>query len=148
MRIRAGWGYLTRHPALGWDYGPWQKIWRLAGADHLHVNGLRNKFSESDESVIDAARAVQSPAMPTAAMTAVPVFSSGQTGLEAHDTYAALGNADLIQTAGGGIFGHPDRVRAGVTAMRESWVAAMAGVSLAEHAHRHPELQRALEFWR
>ncbi|MDH5540173.1 MAG: RuBisCO large subunit C-terminal-like domain-containing protein, partial [Rhizobacter sp.] len=37
---RNGWGYLSRSPALGWDYAPWQQIWRLAGADHLHVNGL------------------------------------------------------------------------------------------------------------
>jgi ribulose-bisphosphate carboxylase large chain len=55
---RNGWGYLNRCPALGWDYAPWQAMWRLAGADHLHVNGLANKFSESDDSVIAAARAV------------------------------------------------------------------------------------------
>ena len=48
---RAGWGYLSRSPQLGFDYAPWQKLWRLAGADHLHVNGLRNKFSEADDSV-------------------------------------------------------------------------------------------------
>ena len=43
---RNGWGYLTRCPALGWSYVAWQKMWRLAGADHMHVNGLANKFSE------------------------------------------------------------------------------------------------------
>ena len=145
---RAGWGYLTRSPALGWDYAPWQKIWRLAGADHLHVNGLRNKFSEGDESVIAAARSVLAPVMPGAPMTAMPVFSSGQTGLQAHDTYTALGSADLIHTAGGGIFGHPDGVAAGVEALRESWAAAMAGVPLAEHARRSAPLRGALEFWR
>jgi ribulose-bisphosphate carboxylase large chain len=145
---RAGWGYLTREPALGWDYAPWQKIFRLAGADHMHVNGLRNKFSEADDSVIAAARAVLAPVMASAPMTAMPVFSSGQTGLQAHDTYAALGCADLIHTAGGGIFGHPQGVRAGVEALRESWVAAMQGVPLARHAARVPALASALEFWR
>ena len=45
---RNGWGYLSRCPALGWDYAPWQALWRMAGADHLHVNGLANKFSEPD----------------------------------------------------------------------------------------------------
>ncbi|KMO26589.1 ribulose 1,5-bisphosphate carboxylase, partial [Methylobacterium variabile] len=30
---RAGWGALTRCPALGFDYAPWQMLWRLAGAD-------------------------------------------------------------------------------------------------------------------
>jgi ribulose-bisphosphate carboxylase large chain len=145
---RAGWGYLTRAEALGWDYAPWQMLWRLAGADHLHVNGLRNKFSESDESVIAAARAVLSPVMDEAPLTAMPVFSSGQTGLQAADTYAAIGCADLIHTAGGGIFGHPGGVAAGVGALREAWVAAMEGVPLARHAERNPALKRALEFWK
>jgi ribulose-bisphosphate carboxylase large chain len=145
---RAGWGYLNRCPQLGWDYAPWQKIWRLAGADHLHVNGLRNKFSESDDSVIAAARSVLTPVMPQAPLPAMPVFSSGQTGLQAADTYAALGCTDLIHTAGGGIFGHPDGVAAGVAALRESWVAAVAGVPLVEQARRSPALRGALEFWR
>ena len=144
---RAGWGYLSRSPQLGWDFAPWQMLWRLAGADHLHVNGLRNKFSESDESVIAAARSVLAPVMASAPMTAMPVFSSGQTGLQAADTYAALGCADLIHTAGGGIFGHPGGVSAGVTALREAWVAAIEGVPLAQQAERSPALREALGFW-
>ena len=145
---RAGWGYLNRSPALGFDFAPLQKIWRLAGADHLHVNGLRNKFSESDASVIAAARSVLAPVMAGAALPAMPVFSSGQTGLQAHDTYAALGCADLIHTAGGGIFGHPNGVPAGVEALRASWHAAIAGIPLAQHAERVPALAQALAFWR
>ena len=145
---RAGWGYLSRSPALGFDFAPLQKIWRLAGADHLHVNGLRNKFSESDESVIAAARSVLAPVMPSAALPAMPVFSSGQTGLQAHDTYAALGSADLIHTAGGGIFGHPNGVPAGVEALRASWHAAVEGIPLVKHAERVPALAQALGFWR
>ncbi|MEY2875018.1 MAG: hypothetical protein RLZZ373_2389, partial [Pseudomonadota bacterium] len=113
---RNGWGYLSRHPALGWDYAPWQQLWRLAGADHLHVNGLGNKFSESDDSVIASARAVLAPLWDAAPMVAMPVFSSGQTGLVAAATHAALGSTDLIFAAGGGIFGHPGGVAAGVTA--------------------------------
>ena len=144
---RAGWGYLTRSPALGWEFAAWQKMWRLAGADHLHVNGLRNKFSDPDEVVVAAARSVIQPLYPDAAMQAVPVFSSAQTGLQAHDTYAALGNADLICTAGGGIFGHPNGVAAGVTALREAWEAAMQGVSLADYAQTRPALKSALTFW-
>jgi ribulose-bisphosphate carboxylase large chain len=145
---RAGWGYLNRSPVLGFDFAPLQKIWRLAGADHLHVNGLRNKFSEPDASVIAAARAVLAPVMPGATLPAMPVFSSGQTGLQAHDTWAALGTADLIHTAGGGIFGHPNGVPAGVEALRASWNAAIEGVPLVEHAKRVPALAQALGFWR
>ena len=145
---RAGWGYLSRCAELGWDYAPWQMIWRLAGADHLHVNGLRNKFSEPDDSVIAAARAVLAPVMTQAPMRAMPVFSSGQTGLQAADTYQALGCADLIHTAGGGIFGHPGGVAAGVEALREAWVGAIDGVPLAQHAKGNAALGAALEFWK
>ena len=144
---RAGWGTLSRCPALGWDYAPWQLLWRLAGADHLHVNGLANKFSEPDASVIAAARAVLTPAFDDAPMAAMPVFSSGQTGLQAAPTYAALGCSDLIHAAGGGILGHPGGIRAGVAAMRQAWDAALAGVPLATHAAQHPELQAALGTW-
>jgi ribulose-bisphosphate carboxylase large chain len=144
---RAGWGYLSRSPYVGWDFAAWQQIWRLAGVDHLHVNGLRNKFSEPDEVVIAAARSVIAPLFEHAPMQAVPVFSSAQTGLQAHDTYAALGNADLICTAGGGIFGHPDGVACGVTALRQAWEAAEAGVDLTSYAKDRPALQRALTFW-
>ncbi len=144
---RAGWGYLSRSPYVGWDFAAWQQIWRLAGVDHLHVNGLRNKFSEPDEMVIAAARSVIKPMFDEAPMCAVPVFSSAQTGLQAHDTYAALGNADLICTAGGGIFGHPDGVADGVTALRQAWEAAEAGIDLASYAKDRPALKRALTFW-
>jgi ribulose-bisphosphate carboxylase large chain len=145
---RAGWGYLNRSPFLGWDYAPWQKIWRLAGADHLHVNGLSNKFSEPDDSVIAAARAVLAPVMASAPMPAMPVFSSGQTGLQAAGTHAAIGCTDLIHTVGGGIFGHPQGVAAGVQALRESWIAAVEGTPLAVRAQGSEALRGALEFWR
>ena len=144
---RAGWGYLARSPALGWDFAAWQPFWRLAGADHLHVNGLRNKFSDPDETVIAAARSVIAPLFKDKPMKAVPVFSSAQTGLQAQDTFNALGNADLIVTAGGGIFGHPQGVSAGVAALREAWDAAQAGVDLQTYAATRPALKAALNFW-
>jgi ribulose-bisphosphate carboxylase large chain len=144
---RNGWGYLSRHPALGWDYAPWQQLWRLAGADHLHVNGLGNKFSESDAEVAAAAQAVLRPIWADAPMAAMPVFSSGQTGLVAAATHAVAGGTDLIFAAGGGIFGHPGGVAQGVAALRQAWDAAVAGVDLHTHAVHHPELKAALGFW-
>jgi ribulose-bisphosphate carboxylase large chain len=144
---RNGWGYLTRCPALGWDFAPWQQIQRLVGADHLHVNGINNKFSESDASVLASARAVLAPLWADASMHAMPVFSSGQTGLQARPTFDALGTADLIFAAGGGIFGHPDGVSAGVTALREAWQAAMAGLDIEDAARTSPALRSALGFW-
>ncbi len=122
---RNGWGALSRHPLLGWSYVAWQKIWRLAGADHMHVNGLANKFCESDESVIESARACLTPMFADKPCTVMPVFSSGQSAKQVPATYAALGSTDLIYAAGGGILAHPEGPAAGVASLREAWAAAL-----------------------
>jgi len=142
---RNGWGALSRHPLLGWSYVAWQKIWRLAGADHMHVNGLANKFAEPDESVIASAQTCLTPLFPDKPCLAMPVFSSGQTAKQAPGTYAALRSTDLIVTAGGGIMAHPNGPAAGVAAMRHAWDAAVAGIPLADYARKHTELERALD---
>jgi ribulose-bisphosphate carboxylase large chain len=141
---RNGWGALSRHPLLGFDYIAWSKLWRLAGADHMHVNGLRNKFCEPDASVVASARSCLAPMFASKPCTVMPVFSSGQSVAQVHDTHAALGSNDLIFAAGGGIMAHPGGPGAGVTALREAFAAAMAGVPAAEHARDHPALAAAL----
>ena len=141
---RNGWGYLSRHPLLGWSYVAWQKIWRLAGVDHLHVNGLRSKFSEDDDSVIASARACLTPMFADKPCVVMPVFSSGQTALQAPDTFRALGSTDLIYAAGGGIMAHRDGPAAGVRSLREAWGAATQGIALSEYARTHPALATAL----
>jgi ribulose-bisphosphate carboxylase large chain len=144
---RAGWGLYSRSPDIGMSYIAYQKFWRLAGVDHLHVNGLRNKFCEADDSVIASARACLTPMMdpPGRSDIVLPVFSSGQTAGQAADTYAALGSSDLIYCCGGGIMAHPDGVEAGVQSLREAWEAAMAGVPARDYAKTHPALAVALE---
>jgi len=142
---RCGWGALTRAPMLGWDYPAWSKLWRLAGADHMHVNGLENKFTESDASVVASAKSVAEPLFESAPMCAVPVFSSGQTVHQAAGTLAATGSPDLIVTAGGGVVAHPDGVAAGVTALREAYDAAAQGIAPEVYAMEHPALAAALK---
>lgn len=123
---RNGWGALSRHPALGWSYIAWAKLWRLAGADHMHVNGLSNKFCEPDESVLASARSCLAPMIDGFPCIAMPVFSSGQTPEQAAPTWRGLGSPDLIHAAGGGILGHPGGLREGVAAIRAAWDEAMA----------------------
>ena len=141
---RNGWGYLSRHPMLGWSYVAWQKLWRLAGADHMHVNGLQSKFFEADESVITSARACLTPMFAARPCLAMPVFSSGQSARQAPGTYAGLNSADLIVTAGGGIMAHPDGPGAGVSSLRQAWEATMTGVALDDYAKERPALAKAL----
>jgi len=147
---RNGWGLFSRSPHVGMSYRAYQKFWRLAGADHMHVNGLRNKFSETDAAVIESARECLKPmfALPGKGCEVLPVFSSGQTAAQVSDTYAALGGADLLYTCGGGIAGHPQGVGGGVRSIREAWEAAQRGVALAEYAREHEALRLALQQFR
>lgn len=141
---RNGWGLFSRAPMLGIDYRVYQKLFRLAGVDHLHVNGLRNKFSEPDASVIASARACLTP-MKADDPLVMPVFSSSQTVLQAHDTYAAIKTTDLIYACGGGIVGHPDGIAEGCRALRSAWEAAAAGVPLMDAAREDRALRKAIE---
>ncbi|MDG0812895.1 ribulose-bisphosphate carboxylase large subunit family protein [Cohnella rhizosphaerae] len=140
---RNGWGMLTRHPMLGMSFAAYQKLARLAGADHLHVNALDSKFYESNESVIASVQALRTPLSGTE--SCMPVLSSGQSAATAGTTYRELGTVDLMNIAGGGILAHPDGAAAGVASMHQAWEAALAGMPAERYAETRPELRRALD---
>lgn len=144
---RNGWGMLGRSHAIGMSFIAFQKFWRLAGIDHIHVNGLRNKFCEDDASVVASARECLTPMFPAPhkGCEIMPVFSSGQSASQVPDTYQALGSMDLIYACGGGILAHPAGPSPGVRSLHQAWEAAAAGVTLAEYAEHHSELRAALE---
>ncbi len=142
---RNGWGALTRCDILGMEYQPYQVIWRLAGVDHLHVNGLRNKFCESDASVIASIKALRTPMF--GGYYAMPVISSGQWAGQAVDTYREIKTTDVMYLCGGGIVGHPAGIEAGVKSVIQAWQAALQGKSLEEMAIDHKELKQAFEFY-
>jgi ribulose-bisphosphate carboxylase large chain len=140
---RAMTGMFTRAPQLGIDFIAWSKLARLAGADHLHTNGLSNKFYETDEEVLRSIAAVQPPLL--GGYQTLPVLSSGQWAGLAPETHRRTGTTDLLVLAGGGIHGHPDGPGAGVTAMRAAWECAVRGGDLQAAARAEPALQRAIE---
>jgi len=144
---RNGWGMFSRSHAIGMSFIAFQKFWRLAGIDHIHVNGLGNKFCEDDASVIASARACLAPMFPAPhrGCEIMPVFSSGQSARQAPDTHNALGSMDLIYACGGGILAHPGGAAAGVRSLRQAWEAAASGIPLADYAKSHSELRAALE---
>jgi ribulose-bisphosphate carboxylase large chain len=143
---RNGWGMFDRSPALGMSYLAYQKFWRLAGVDQMHVNGLQNKFCETDESVIASARECLTAMFPSApGYEVMPVFSSGQWAGQAFDTYQQLGSADLMYLCGGGIIGHRGGIAAGIRSVRQAWDAALAGVPAADAARTSSELRQAME---
>ena len=141
---RNGWGAITRCDILGMEYQPYQVIWRIAGVDHMHVNGLRNKFCESD-TVIASIKALRTPIF--GGYHAMPVISSGQWAGQTVDTYRAIKTTDVMYLCGGGIVGHPDGIEAGVKSVIQAWQAALQGKSLEEMAIDHKELKQAFEFY-
>ncbi|HEV2293095.1 MAG TPA: ribulose-bisphosphate carboxylase large subunit family protein [Tepidisphaeraceae bacterium] len=140
---RNGWGMLNRHPWLGIEFAAYQKLWRLAGVDHIHVNGIANKFWEDDDSVVRSIQSCLAPML--GGYSILPVVSSGQTGLQAPETHRRTRTIDLLYMAGGGIIAHPHGPAAGVTAIRQAWEAAVAGTDLGEYASTHVELRHQIE---
>jgi ribulose-bisphosphate carboxylase large chain len=142
---RTMFGAISRSEQLGFSFRAWQKLARLAGVDHLHTNGISNKFYENDAQVLDSIDAVRQPLLgqtPT-----VPVLSSGQWAGLAHATYAAIGTTDVLVLAGGGIHGHPDGPGAGVAAMRDAWASAERGETVSEALASSPAFRRAVELF-
>jgi ribulose-bisphosphate carboxylase large chain len=128
---------LTRHPLLGMDFRAYQKIWRLVGVDQLHVNGIQNKFWESDDSVVSSIGAMMQPLGKQ--LDPLSVVSSGQWGGQAFETWRRTETTDLLYMAGGGILAHPMGPQAGVKALQQAWDAAVEGLTMEEAIAEFPE---------
>jgi ribulose-bisphosphate carboxylase large chain len=139
------WGVLSRHPLLGMEFTPYQKILSICGVDHLHTNGIRNKFCESDESVIRSIRACLNPEK--GGFRVMPVISSGQWAEQALDTYRATGSLDLMYLCGGGITAHPGGMSAGVRSIRIAWEEAYKGNSVYDIREKYSEISQAIDFY-
>lgn len=142
---RNGWGMLSRSPMLGMTFTAYQKLCRLVGVDHLHVNGLNNKFYESNESVIQSVQDCLTPLF--GGNEAMPVLSSKQWAGQAVESYQTFKTVDLMNIAGGGIHAHPGGVAAGYRSMVQGWEAALKGVRLEEYAATHIELRQAIDIF-
>jgi ribulose-bisphosphate carboxylase large chain len=140
---RNGWGMLNRHPLLGINFPAYNKIWRLAGVDQMHVNGIKNKFWESDDSVVRSIKSCLTPFLNNESV--LPVVSSGQWGGQAFETYARTRTTDLLYMAGGGIMAHPSGPAGGVKALQQAWQGAVEGYILAETAKLYKEFGEAVE---
>jgi ribulose-bisphosphate carboxylase large chain len=140
---RNGWGMLNRHPLLGIEFPAYQKLWRLAGVDQIHVNGIQNKFWESDDSVVRSIEACLTPMF--GAYSVLPVVSSGQWGGQAPETYRRTKTVDLLYMAGGGIMAHPGGAASGVVALQQAWQAAVDGLTVEEAANQYPEFGKSVE---
>ncbi len=142
---RNGYGAFSRHPWLGISFQAYQVLWRLAGVDHMHVHGVQGKFAQEDTEVVSSARDCVTPLAEGLGDRVLPCFSSGQWAGTVQATWDAIGHADLMFMAGGGILAHPAGPAAGVASIRQAWEAVSGGVPLSQAARSRPELRQALD---
>jgi ribulose-bisphosphate carboxylase large chain len=107
------------------------------------VNGIQNKFWESDDSVVTSIEACLKPM--DNAQVILPVVSSGQWGGQAFETWRRTKTVDLLYMAGGGIMAHPMGAAAGVAALQQAWQAAVDGLQLENAVAMYPEFAKSVE---
>jgi ribulose-bisphosphate carboxylase large chain len=139
---RAWFGAIARHPLLGIGFTAYQKLFRLAGVDHLHVGGFNSKFYETNEEVGKSIIDCVTPMFGN--YRVMPAISSAQWAGSAPEIYTATNTVDVIHLAGGGIIAHPGGTAAGVRSMQQGWEAALKGVALDDYAETREELRDAI----
>ena len=135
---------ITRNPEHGIAMRVFARLARMLGADQLHTGTVGGKMDHDRDEVLADNRALTEPSY--GQKRTFPVASGGlHPGLVAREL-SVLGT-DIVLQAGGGIHGHPDGTAAGAKAMRQAVDAYMAGITAAEFAKDHYELERALKLW-
>jgi ribulose-bisphosphate carboxylase large chain len=76
------------------------------------------------------------------------IISGGMNALRLPGFFDNLGHSNVIQTSGGGAFGHKNGGRAGAISLRQAQDAWQKGINLVDYAGDHAELAGAFEsFW-
>ncbi|MCR6628673.1 MAG: ribulose-bisphosphate carboxylase [Magnetospirillum sp.] len=74
-----------------------------------------------------------------------PIISGGMNALRMPAFFDNLGHGNVINTCGGGVFGHMDGPVAGARSLRQAYDAWKAGIDLPRYAADFPELARAFD---
>ncbi len=151
---RAGHGMITSPSSKrGYTSYVLAKMARLQGASGIHVGTMG--YGKMEGAKDDRASAYiierdefQGPAYfqqwwgmrPTA-----PIVSGGMNALRLPGFFANLGHANVINTAGGGSYGHLDGPAAGARSLRQGHECWVAGADPVEWAKDHREFARAFE---
>ena len=151
---RAGHGMITSPSAKrGYTAFVLAKMSRLQGASGIHVGtmGYGKMEGEGDDRVIAymiERDECQGPVYfqkwygmkPT-----TPIISGGMNALRLPGFFANLGHGNVVNTAGGGAYGHLDSPAAGAISLRQSYECWKAGADPIEYAKEHREFARAFE---
>jgi ribulose-bisphosphate carboxylase large chain len=151
---RAGHGAVTS-PSSNRGYTAFvlAKMSRLQGASGIHVGtmGYGKMEGDKDDRVIAymiERDECQGPVYfqkwygmkPT-----TPIISGGMNALRLPGFFENLGHGNVINTAGGGSYGHIDSPAAGAISLRQAYECWKAGADPIEFAKEHKEFARAFE---
>ena len=151
---RAGHGAVTSPQSKrGYSAFVHCKMSRLQGASGIHVGamGYGKMESERDDRIIaymleqDAADGPYYHQEWQGMKATAPIISGGMNALRLPAFFDNLGHCNVIQTSGGGAFGHKAGAVAGAKSLKQARDAWMAGINLLEYAREHPELKGAFE---
>ncbi|HET19300.1 MAG TPA: ribulose-bisphosphate carboxylase [Chromatiales bacterium] len=151
---RAGHGAVTSPSAKrGYTAYVLAKMSRLQGASGIHVGTMGFGKMEGDKSDRDIAYIIERDSYtgpyfhqewygmkPT-----TPIISGGMNALRLPAFFENLGHGNVINTAGGGSYGHIDSPAAGAKSLRQAYECWKAGADPIEWAKEHKEFARAFE---
>jgi ribulose-bisphosphate carboxylase large chain len=151
---RAGHGMITSPSAKrGYTAFVLAKISRLQGASGIHVGTMGYGKMEGENDDRNIAYMIerdecQGPVYyqkwygmkPT-----TPIISGGMNALRLPGFFQNLGHGNVINTSGGGSYGHIDSPAAGAISLRQSYECWKAGADPIEFAKEHKEFARAFE---
>ena len=151
---RAGHGMVTS-PSSSRGYTAYvlAKMARLQGASGIHTGTMgygKMEGAADDKAIayIIERDAYTGPAYHQAwygMRPTVPIVSGGMNALRLPGFFANLGHANVINTAGGGAYGHLDGPAAGARSLRQAHDCWAAGADPVEWAADHREFARAFE---
>ena len=151
---RAGHGAITSPSSKrGYTAFVLAKMARLQGASGIHVGtmGHGKMEGEADDRVIAYMIEREEAQGPVyfqkwdGIKATTPIVSGGMNALRLPGFFANLGHGNLINTAGGGSYGHLDGPAAGALSLRQAYEGWAAGADPIEWARTHREFARAFE---
>ena len=151
---RAGHGAVTS-PQSKRSYSAYvlAKMSRLQGASGIHVGtmGYGKMEGEKDDracAYIIERDSYQGPVYEQdwyGMKPTVPIISGGMNALRLPGFFDNLGHGNVINTAGGGSYGHIDSPAAGARSLRQAYECWKAGADPVDWARDHHEFARAFE---
>ncbi|MBK1692755.1 ribulose-bisphosphate carboxylase [Ectothiorhodospira mobilis] len=151
---RAGHGAVTSPQAKrGYNTLVHMKMSRLQGASGIHTGTMGfGKMEGAPEDKLlahmlenEESEGLFYPQKWYGMMATTPIISGGMNALRLPGFFDNLGHCNVIQTSGGGAFGHKDGPVAGALSLRQARDAWMAGIDLVDYARDHAELRGAFQ---